>query len=101
MATLGLDVGSCRDPVVVPLRGELDAVTAPAALAVLAAAAIRGQSVVGDLTDLDFIDCSAVALLLLAQVVAQEWGSDVVLENPRGSVLRMLTTLGLAECLRK
>jgi anti-anti-sigma factor len=96
MGTLGLDVAGRRDEVVVSLRGELDAVSAPTALVALTAAAIRGQSVVVDLTELDFLDCNAVGLLLQARVVARGSGSDVVLANSRGSVLRLLTTLGLA-----
>jgi anti-anti-sigma factor len=97
MAMLGLDATSRGDEAVVSLRGELDAVSAPAALAVVAAAAIRGQSVVVDLAESDFLDCCAVGLLMQARVVAQESGNDVVLANSRGSVLRTLTVLGLAE----
>ena len=83
--------------VAVSLRGELDVVSASTALAVVAAAAIRGQAVVVDLAELDFLDCSAVDLLMRARVVAQESGGDVLLVNSRGSVLRTLTVLGLAE----
>jgi anti-anti-sigma factor len=101
MAMLGRDASGCGDEVVVSLRGDLDVVSASAALAVVAAAAIRGQPVVVDLAELDFLDCSAVDLLMQARVVAQESGSDVVLVNSRGSVLRTLTILGLAECLQR
>jgi anti-anti-sigma factor len=80
MGTLGLDVGGRHDEVVVSLRGELDAVSAPAV----------------DLTELDFLDCSAVGLLMQVRVVARGSGSDVVLANSRGSVLKLLTMLGLA-----
>jgi anti-anti-sigma factor len=97
MAILRSDVGGRRDQVVGVIRGELDAVSAPTALAVMAAAAIRGQSVVVDLAELDFLDCSAVGLLLQARIVAEESGGDVALTNSRGIVLRLLTTLGLAE----
>ncbi len=97
MGTSRPDAGSGRDQVVVSLRGELDMVSAPAALATIAAAAIRGQFVVADLAGLDFLDCTAVRLLLHARVVARESGGDVVLASARGSVLRILTLLGHAD----
>jgi anti-anti-sigma factor len=97
MAISGPDAGSRRDQVVVSLRGELDIVSAPAALAAIGAAAIRGQFVVVDLAGLDFLDCSAVRLLMDARVVARESGGDVVIANARGSALRILTMLGQAD----
>jgi anti-anti-sigma factor len=97
MATSGTDAGSRRDQIALSLRGELDIVSAPAALAALAAAAIRGQFVVVDLAGLDFLDCSAARLLMHARAVARESGGDIVLASPRGSVLRMLTLLGQAD----
>jgi anti-anti-sigma factor len=96
MVTSGPDAGRRRDQVAVSLRGELDIVSAPAALAVLAAAAIRGQFVVADLAELDFLDCSAVSLLRYARVVARQSGGDVMLVNSRGSALRILTILDWA-----
>lgn len=93
MATLELDAGSRRDQVTVSLLGELDIVSAPAGLAVLAEAAIRGQFVVVDMAELDFLDCNAVRLLMHIRVVAQESGGDMVLANPRGAALRLLTIL--------
>ena len=97
MATSEPYAGSRLDEVVVPLRGALDFSTAPAALAVLAAPAIRGRFVLVDLTELDSLDCGTADALMHARVVAREAGGDLVLVNPRGSVLRMLTMLGLAE----
>jgi anti-anti-sigma factor len=96
MATSEPDAGSRRDQVVVSLRGELDIVNTPA-LGPLAAAAIRGQFVVVDLAGLDFLDCSAVRLLMHAQLVARESGGDVVFANSPGSVLRSLTMPGQAD----
>jgi len=93
MATLEPDPGSCRDPVVVSLCGELDILSSPAAFAVVGAAAIRGQFVLVDLAELDFLDCSVVASLMRARVVARASAGDVVLANPHGSVLRLLTIL--------
>jgi anti-anti-sigma factor len=97
MATSGLDACDQGDRVVVPLRGELDIVSAPAALAILGAAAIRGQIVVADLAELDFLDCSAVRTLMQARAVARESGGDVVLANSHGCVLRILALLGVAD----
>ncbi len=95
MATLGLDVGSRRDHVVVPLRESWTL----SQLRPLLRSSRRPLFAVNpsSLTSPTWTSLIAVALLLLARVVAQESGSDVVLGKPRGSVLRMLTTLGLAE----
>jgi anti-sigma B factor antagonist len=97
MATSEPYAGSRPDEVVVALRGELDVIGGPAALAVLAAPAIRGRFVLVDLTELDSLDCSTVDALMHARAVARESGGDLVLVNPPGSVLRMLTTLGLTD----
>jgi anti-anti-sigma regulatory factor len=48
------------------------------------------------LAGLDFLDCSAVRLLMHAQLVARESGGDVVFANSPGSVLRSLTMPGQA-----
>jgi anti-anti-sigma factor len=96
MATSEPDAGGRGDQVVVSLRGELDIVDM-AALGLLAAAAIRGQFVVVDVAEPDFLDCRAVRLLRHARVVARESGGDVVLASSPGSVLRSLTTLGQAD----
>jgi anti-anti-sigma factor len=97
MAASHADAGGPSDRVAVSLQGELDVVSAAAALAAVAAAAIRGQLVVVDLAGLDFLDCHAARLLMYARVVARESGGDVELANPRGSVLRILTLLGHAD----
>jgi anti-anti-sigma factor len=81
MATSEPDAGGRGDQVVVSLRGELDIVNM-AALGLLAAAAIRGQFIVVDVAEPDFLDRRAVRLLMHARVVARESGGDVVLERP-------------------
>jgi anti-sigma B factor antagonist len=96
MAASGPDIRASRDQVVVTLHGELDIVSAPTALVALVAAAIRGQSVVVDLAEVDFLDCGTVRSLMLARIVAQEAGGEVTLINSRRGVQRLLTILGHA-----
>jgi anti-anti-sigma factor len=97
MTTISPDACVHRDQILVLLRGELDITTAPTALAALTAAAIRGESIVADLAELDFLDCSAVRLLMLARTVARQSGGDVALTHAHGGVLRLLTILGYAD----
>jgi anti-anti-sigma factor len=94
VATPGPDASIRSEHAIVRLRGELDIATVTAALAPLTAAAIRGQSIIVDLAELDFLDCSAVRALLVARIVARESGGDVTLRNSQGSALRLLTMLG-------
>jgi anti-anti-sigma factor len=97
VATPGSDASIRSEHPVVRLRGELDITTVTAALTALTAAAIRGQSIIVDLAELDFLDCSAVRALLVARVVARESGGDVTLRNSQGCALRLLTILGLGD----
>ena len=99
MATMSPDAGVDRDQVHFQLRGELDITNAAAALAALTAAATRGQSIVADLAELDFLDCFAVRSLVRARAFARESGGALALTHSRGSVLRILTILGYADSL--
>ena len=78
--------------------GRPAAETAAAAAAV-SAAGRPGQSLIIDLTALEFIDCSGVRALLCAQGLARQAGGDMLLAAPQDSVLRLLTLLRLVGAL--
>lgn len=88
--------GDCGGHVVVTLRGELDVVEAASLAAALLAVAARGPEIVADLTDLEFIDSSGAAALVLARKEARRAGGDLLLAAPQEQVLRFLTLTGLA-----
>jgi anti-anti-sigma factor len=60
--------------VVVALRGDLDVTGAADAEASITARMARGQSLVIDMSALDFIDCGALGALLRAQLLARRGG---------------------------
>ena len=82
--------------VVVTLRGELDIATAADLGAVLSEAAARNPHVIADLSDLTFIDCASLGVLVRARTRAREAGGDLVLAGARGKVLRVITLPCLA-----
>jgi anti-anti-sigma factor len=84
-----------RGYAVVVLCGELDTGDAVDTAAAVAALAAGGQQLIIDLEPLDFIDCHAVGALLGVRETARQAGGDVLLAAPRGSVLRLLTLLGV------
>jgi len=77
------------------LCGELDTGDAVDTAAAVAALAAGGQQLIIDLEPLDFIDCHAVGALLGVRETARQAGGDVLLAAARGSVLRLLTLLGV------
>ena len=85
--------GGC---VVVALCGDLDITGAADAEAAITALMARDQSLVIDLSALDFIDCSSVGALLRAQRLGQG-GGDVVLAAPQPYVRRLLALTGADE----
>lgn len=83
---------SVRDGrVVVVLCGELDCTVAADAEAAIAALAARGQSLIIDMSALDFIDCSSLRALLRVQELARRAGGEVVLAAPQRHALRLLS----------
>jgi anti-sigma B factor antagonist len=86
--------GGC---VVVALRGDLDVSGAADAEAAITALVARGQSLVIDMSALDFIDCCSLGALLRAQRLARGGGGDVVLAAPQPHVRRLLTLTGADE----
>ena len=83
--------------VVVALRGDLDITDAADAEAALTALVARGQSLIIDMSALDFIDCSSLGALLRVQGLARRAGGDVVLAAPQRQVLRLLALTGKDE----
>lgn len=80
--------------VVVALRGDLDITGAADAEAAITGLMARGQSLVIDMSALDFIDCSSLGALLRVQGLARRGGGDVMLAAPQPHVLRLLALTG-------
>ena len=82
------------DCAVLAARGELD-ITDRAKLASRVAAVMScGPWVIVDLTNLAYIDCSSLGVLVGARERAQLAGGDVLLAGPRGAVARVLLLTG-------
>jgi anti-anti-sigma factor len=96
MPGVELKTSVCKGRVVVALRGDLDVTDADAAEAAITALVARGQSLVIDVSALDFIDCSALGALLRVRVreLARRGGGNVVLAAPQPHVLRLLALTG-------
>lgn len=82
--------------VVVILRGELDIANAADLGTVLSEAVARNPHVIVDLSDLTFIDCASLGVLVWARTRAREAGGDLVLAGARGRVRRVLVLPFLA-----
>ena len=76
--------------VVVALRGELDIADAADLGAVLWEAVAGNPHVIADLSDLTFIDCASLGVLVRARTRAREAGGDLVFAGARGKVGRVL-----------
>jgi len=76
--------------VVVALRGELDIADAAGLGAVVWGAVACNPHVIADLSDLTFIDCASLGVLVRARTRAREAGGDLVLAGARGKVGRVL-----------
>ena len=86
---------SVRDGhVVVVLRGDLDVSGAADAEAAITALVTPGQSLIIDMSALDFMDCASLGALLRAQTLARRGDGDVVLAEPQRQVLRLLALTG-------
>jgi anti-anti-sigma factor len=77
--------------VVVALCGELDYANAADAGAAIIAVMTRGQSLIVDMSALDFIDCSSLSIL---QRLARQAGGDMVLAAPQRHARRLLILTG-------
>jgi anti-anti-sigma factor len=94
MPGVDLKTSVCKGRVVVALRGDLDVTDADAAEAAITALVARGQSLIIDVSALDFIDCSALGALLRVRELARHGGGNVVLAAPQPHVLRLLALTG-------
>jgi anti-sigma B factor antagonist len=79
--------------VIVGLRGGLDVTGAADAEAAIMTLVARGQSLIIDMSALDFIDCCSLGALLRVQGLARR-GGGVVLAAPQRHVLRLLALTG-------
>ena len=80
--------------VVVALRGELDVTGAASVEAAITAVVAPGQSVIIDMSALDFVDCGSLGALLRVQELARSCGGDVVLAAPTRRARRLLALSG-------
>lgn len=83
------------EPVRVTFAGELDIVSADDAWAALRDFAVPGRSMVIDLRDLTFIDCSGVRVI--EQLTSRLGGAMLFLVNPRRAAHRLLSLTGTAQ----
>jgi anti-sigma B factor antagonist len=94
MAGIELETSARDGHVVVALRGELDVSGAAGVEAAIAAAVVPGQSLIIDMSALDFLDCASLAALLRVQGLARSFGGDVVLAAPPRRARRLLVLSG-------
>jgi anti-sigma B factor antagonist len=94
MPGVELKTSVCEGRVVLALRGDLDVTGAADAEAAISALVARGQSLIIDVSALDFIDCSALGALLRVRALARRGGGNVVLAAPQPHVLRLLALTG-------
>jgi anti-anti-sigma factor len=94
MPGVELRTSACDGHVVVALRGELDVSGAASVEAVIAAALVPGQSLIIDMSALDFMDCASLSALLRVQGLARSCGGDVVLAGPPRRARRLLVLSG-------
>jgi anti-sigma B factor antagonist len=92
---------STRDGhVVVALRGELDVSDAASAETAITAVMVPGQSLIIDMSALDFMDCASLGALLRVRGLARSGGGDVVLAAPPRRPRRLLVLTGQDQVFR-
>ena len=94
MAGVELSSRVCDGHVVVALCGESDYAYAADAEAAIIEVTAPGQSLIVDMSALDFIDCSSLGTLLRVQRQARQSGGDMVLAAPQRQTLRLLALTG-------
>jgi anti-sigma B factor antagonist len=96
MFNVELSVGDVGHPVVA-LYGELDLAGVPGVAShLIAVVAACGPSVIVDMADLEFIDCSGLGVLVRVLNWTRASGGDMILAAPQQHVLRILRLTGLA-----
>ena len=94
MPKVNLSTSTRDGHVVVALCGELDLTGAASAEVAIGALIARGQSLIIDMSALDFMDCASLGALLRVQGLARRGGGDVVLAAPQPHVRRLLALTG-------
>src|SRR5690242_3309727 len=88
---LSCDIATADGEAVVAVAGELDLATAPLLGDVVGGLRDPGiDTVVLDVTDLEFCDSSGLAVLVRSHQAAEEHGVRVVVRSPRPAVRRLL-----------
>jgi anti-anti-sigma factor len=83
--SLEISVGLSAGHAMAAVRGELDIVSSPDAISAIASVTMRRRVVIVELSELEFIDCSALGALLTLQRRARQSGRDVLLAAPVAS----------------
>ena len=78
------------------VAGELDMATSPQLERALSVSQSRARVVELDLRDLDFMDCSAIQVIVEATARARKADQRLVLLHGPGEVKRILTLTGIA-----
>ena len=95
-ATLELIVSEHEDETVVRAAGELDVNTAPELREQLANLVSEGaRRIVVDLTDVSFVDSTALSVLVSALKRLRQANGDLELASPKPSVRRVFEITGL------
>lgn len=79
---------------VVALRGELDLTGVAAVETAIMSLMARGQSLIIDMSALDFIDCSSLSAVLRIRESTRRGGGDVILATPQPHIRRLLALTG-------
>ncbi len=97
MFSANLSTRESDGQVVVTLRGELDVLDAASLAAALAEVAAREPVIIVDLAELEFIDSSGAAALVLVRKQARHARGDLLLAAPQAQVMRFLTVTRLID----
>ena len=92
-------ISDCRtdECTVVQVSGELDIATAPQLRDHLLALIRDGHRIVLELTEIEFMDCSGLEVLLACHRGAERAGTGLVLRRPSHRVIRLLELSGLTD----
>ncbi len=94
MTDVGLSNSERDGHVVVALCGDLDLVSVAAVEAAVTALVAHGQSLIIDMSGLDFIDCASLSAVLRIQEMIRHEGGDMVLAGPQLRARRLLALTG-------